>query len=225
MLAEGSIVPDTRLVLANAIYFKGDWLFPFATENTKLEPFFLLDGSQVEADQMAFSKPVTIPYYAGDGFQVVELPYQGEAFNMLVLVPDEGQFAAVEPGLDADFFEAVLSQLQAQSVSLNMPKFTFDSSFELKDTLSEMGMLAAFENADFSGITGDRSLAIGQVFHNAFVSVDEKGTEAAAATVVVMVETALIPAVSLTIDRPFMFFILHKPTGSLVFAGRLLDPR
>jgi len=145
---------------------------------------------------------------------------------MVILVPDEGQFGPFEDALDADRLEAIVQDLRYVQVALSMPKFKIESSLSLADALAAMGMPAAFSNdADFSGMTGNRDLAVSDVVHKAFVSVDESGTEAAAATAVIMKLTAM-PAepLTVTIDRPFIFAIRDMQTGSLLFVGRVVDP-
>jgi serpin B len=228
LIPEGAIDEMTRLVLANAIYFKADWLYPFEPNATRQEPFNLLDGSQVQAQMMSFKHPTQIPYLAGEDYQAIVLPYVGDTVSMLVLVPEAGSFSEFEAGLDADRLNTIVADLQPRMVALSLPKFSFESEYSLKDTLAAMGMPAAFDPglADFSGMDGTRSLYIGNVFHKAFVAVDEKGTEAAAATAVVIELAAapLGPEVVLDVDRPFIFFIRHNPTGAILFAGRLLDP-
>jgi serpin B len=177
---------------------------------------------------MSFKHPTQIPYLAGDGYQAIELPYVGDTVSMLVLVPDAGGFSEFEASLDDTQFNTILAGLQPRMVALSLPKFSFESEYSLKETLAEMGMPAAFDpgQADFSGMDGTRLLYIGNVFHKAFVAVDEKGTEAAAATAVVIELAAapLGPEVVLNVDRPFIFFIRHNPTGTILFAGRLLEP-
>lgn len=227
LIPQGQIAPDTRLVLTNAIYFKADWLQPFAKESTRDFPFQRLDGSQVNAPLMSFEHPQSLPYLAGPGFQAVELPYVGEQVAMLILVPDAGNFEAFESNLNAATIADISRNLDARTVALALPKFQFTSQFSLKDALTALGMRDAFNDgaADFSGMTGQRDLVISAVLHKAFVAVDEKGTEAAAATAVVMKELALmLPDISLVVDRPFIFAILDKPSGALLFVGRVLDP-
>jgi serpin B len=229
LIRQGAIDGMTRLVLANAIYFKADWLFPFNPDDTHDQPFHLLDGGEVMVPMMSHASifPTSFPYMADDGYQVVEIPYVGETVSMLVIVPDAGRFAEFEAGLDATRLEAIQAGLAPQNVSLRLPKFSFDSQFALKDTLARMGMPDAFDPdaADFSGMDGTRSLFIGDVFHKAFVAVDEKGTEAAAATAVIMALLAAMPAdIELTVDRPFVFAIIDKPSGAILFLGRVLDP-
>jgi serpin B len=165
-------------------------------------------------------------YTEGSGYQVVELPYDGRELSMVILLPQDGQFKAFEDSLDAKRVDAVIKGLMQQQVALTMPKFEFNSSFSLKELLAKMGMPVAFSsNADFSGMTGKRDLYISEVIHKAFVSIDEAGTEAAAATAVIMKATAM-PAkpIEVTIDRPFIFLIRDIKTGVVLFVGRVLNP-
>jgi serpin B len=226
LIPQGGVDSFTRLVLANAIYFKADWLYPFEKNNTQPMPFTLLDGSQVDTPMMSFNHAVVLPYLAGDTFQVVELPYVGESVSMLILVPAPDNFENFEATLDGTKVRDILSGLQPEQVSVVLPKFSFDVRFDLKDTLAGMGMPVAFDpsQADFSGMDGKRDLYIGNVFHKAFVAVDEKGTEAAAASAVVMELSAAMPGRMLVVDRPFIFLIRDQSTGSVLFVGRVLDP-
>jgi serpin B len=141
-------------------------------------------------------------------------------------VPDLGKFADFEASLSAQKVAAIREMLEERKVALLLPKFSFEQEFSLAETLQKMGMPAAFEpgRADFSGMDGEGMLAISDVFHKAFVTVDEKGTEAAAATAVIVFRGGLGPDVELTVDRPFVFIILDQNTGSVLFVGRVLDP-
>lgn len=227
LIPQGGIDEDTRLVLANAIYFYADWLIPFEKERTRPGPFTLLDGRQIEVPMMSRDQPTALRYAQYEGVQVVELPYTGNTAAMLILVPEAGKLAEFEAALDAERLEQVLAGLEPVQVDLVMPKFKFQSKYNLAGTLAGMGMPAAFDPdlADFSGMDGKRDLVIGDVFHQAFVAVDEKGTEAAAATAVVMKLTAMMMVdVKLMVDRPFVFLIRDIPTGTILFAGRVVDP-
>ena len=229
LIPSGAVTPDTRLVLTNAIYFNAAWLFPFERELTKPQPFTRLDGSKMDAQMMAIAGSERFSYGKGQGYQTVTLPYENSNLSMLVIVPDEGQFAQVEKSLDAKMLTAVQQDQHFQRVILKMPAFTFESEFSLAEQLKAMGMPAAFERdqADFSGMTGKRDLFISDVVHKAFVKVNEEGTEAAAATAVIMEATgAMQPEepVELTIDRPFIFFIIDQPTGAVLFIGRVVEP-
>ncbi len=225
LIPQGVIDALTRLVLTNAIYFNAPWTFPFDKEATQEGTFHLLDGADVQAPMMKLEE--TVSYAEVDGIRAVGLPYSDGQLSMVVLVPDEGQFEAFESGLDAATMDSVLDAMEMTPVALTMPKFEFDSSFSLGDTLAEMGMPSAFDPgaADFSGMDGARDLVITHILHKAFVSADEEGTEAAAATAVVVGLTAApSEPVELVVDRPFMFLIRDYPTGAILFLGRVLDP-
>jgi serpin B len=225
LIPEGVLNTDTRMALVNAIYFKADWLSPFDAESTQDAPFHLLNGSEVSVPTM--NKDAFIPYAKGDGWQAIELAYEGETAAMDILVPDEGRFEEIESGLDYEAASAILSSLQPTSVTLALPKFTFESEFGMDDQLKALGMTDAFDpdRADFSGMTDRKDLFISAVLHKAFIAVDEKGTEAAAATAVIVgVTSAPVFDVTLIIDRPFIFLIRDIPTGQILFVGRVLNP-
>ncbi len=217
----------TRLVLANAIYFKASWMFPFEKSATQDAPFTTLEDSQVSVPMMSLEKN-KLNYRKGDGYQVVALPYVDGNVDMLLLLPDTGKFSQFEASLDAARLQTILNGLQPTDVILKMPRFTVESSFSLGDTLSKMGMPDAFQagQADFSGMDGQPDLYLSSVIHKAYASVDEAGTEAAASTVAIMGLTAIMPGetVSLTIDHPFIFVIYDQPTQSILFAGRITNP-
>jgi serpin B len=226
-LIPGGVITDlTRLVLVNAIWFKASWAIPFDPDRTRDGPFRLLDGGDVSVPLM--HGDLRLPYAEGDGFQAVRLPYAGDA-SMLVIVPDSGRFQEVVDRLDASDLEAIRRAESEHLVELSMPKFEFRSQSPLKPALQELGMVAAFTEpslpggADFTGMTDARELFIHQVVHQAFITVDEEGTEAAAATAVIVGrESAPTPA-TVSIDRPFLFFIEHI-TGELLFIGQVTDP-
>jgi serpin B len=220
LFAKGTISSDTRLVLANAIYFKAEWETPFLV-GTEDSTFYLIDGSQVTVPMM--SRRASTRYVVGDGYQAMELPYKGERTSMVIFLPDEGRFEELEQGLSSEQIEAVLHTMDSTDVMLYMPKFEYETALELNDTLAAMGMPSAFISgqADFSGINGARSLFISYVVHKAFVAVDEMGTEAAAATGVAMAES--MPTV-VRADHPFVFFIRDMQSGTILFVGRMLNP-
>ncbi len=224
LIPEGVITSLTRLVLTNAIYFNAAWEYPFDEDMTADGPFYLLDGGQVSVPMMKQTE--AFGYTEGEGYQAVELQYDGNELSMVILLPEAGQFQASEEGLQAQQVCDIISSLQPAQVTLTMPRFEFDSEFSLKDTLAEMGMPIAFSgSADFSGMTGTPDLCISEVLHKAFVSVDEAGTEAAAATAVIVGETA-IPGqpVEVTIDHPFIFLIRDIETGAILFVGHVMNP-
>jgi len=225
LIPQGAIDEWTRLVLTNAIYFNAAWEHTFDEDMTADGPFYLLDGGQVTVPMMKQTE--SFGYTKGEGYQAVELLYDGGELSMVILLPEAGNFEAFEAGLQAQQVSDIISGLQPTEVALTMPRFEFDSEFSLKDTLADMGMPIAFSSgADFSGMTGNPELFISDVVHKAFVAVDEDGTEAAAATAVIMPTSAAPePAVEVTIDRPFVFLIRDIETGAILFVGRVLNPR
>jgi serpin B len=224
LIPPGAIDALTRLVLTNAIYFNAAWENPFDEDITADGPFYLLDGGQVSVPMMKQTE--WFGYTEGEGYQAVQLPYDGNELSMVILLPEAGNFQAFEEGLQAQQVCDIISDLQTTGVTLTMPKFEFDSEFSLADTLAGMGMPIAFSGAaDFSGMTGSPDLFISEVIHKAFVSVDEAGTEAAAATAVIMRMSAApgLP-VEVTIDHPFIFLIRDIETDAILFVGRVLNP-
>jgi len=224
LIPQGAIDEWTRLVLTNAIYFNAAWEYPFDEDITADGLFYLLDGGQITVPMMRQME--SFGYTEGEGYQAIELLYDGGELSMVILLPEAGEFEAFEEGLQAQQVSDIISDLQPTEVALTMPQFEFDSEFSLKDTLAGMGMPIAFSSAaDFSGMTGKPELFISDVVHKAFVAVDEAGTEAAAATAVITKLTAVPePPVEVTIDRPFIFLIRDIETGAILFVGRVLNP-
>ena len=224
LIPQGVITELTRLVLTNAIYFNAAWAYPFDEDMTADNPFYFLDGGQVIVPMMKQTE--SFGYTEGEGYQAVELPYDGDELSMVILLPEAGKFAAFEEGLQAQQVGDIIGNLQPTEVALTMPLFEFESEFSLTDTLAGMGMPIAFSSsADFSGMTGNPELFISDVVHKAFVAVDEAGTEAAAATAVPMELTAVPePPLDVPIDRPFIFLIRDIETGTILFVGRVLNP-
>ncbi len=225
LIPQGAIDTLTRLVLTNAIYFNAAWATPFKVEMTEDGPFHGLEGESVTVPMM--HQTASFGYAEGQGYQAVELPYDGYELSMVILLPEAGQFVEVESTLVAQEIDALLGRLNMQQVALTMPKFKVESSFSLVDALKALGMPSAFsEAANFSGMDGTRELFITDVLHKAFVDVDEEGTEAAAATAVIVGLKAAMPQepVEVTVDRPFMFLIRDMKTGAVLFVGRVMDP-
>jgi serpin B len=227
IVPEGVIGPDTPLVLANAIYFYGAWGNTFSPATN--DAFFLLDGTTVTVPLMA--QLDSLPYARGDGFQMIEFPYESSGFTFTVILPDEGQFATVESELDGEMLAAASSQGEHTWVRAYLPKFEFKDPTDLAATLQSMGMTDAFdaEQADFSGMVDGPPPApiyLQDVLHKAFISVDELGTEAAAATVVIPAVGGGNPEepLEVRIDRPFIFAIRDTQTGTLLFLGRVMNP-
>ncbi len=229
IIPEGAITPDSRLVLANAIWFYGAWRYQFDEGRTQDREFFLLDGGEISVPFMRQQED--FPYYSGDGFQAIELPYDESGFAFLILMPDDGEFEAFESSLHAGIIADIAGELERTDIVLSMPKFEFEFGAGLVDALKALGMIDAFEAgiADFSGMIGEgtsEELFISNILHKAFIKLDENGTEAAAATIVMVDGAAAAPEepLEVAIDRPFLFAIRDTETGTLLFIGRLLSP-
>lgn len=218
----------TRLVLVNAIYFKSLWKHEFNEKLTKQEPFFLAPDKKTDVALM--HQECTTNYYRGDQFQLLELPYQNYALSMLILLPNKVDgVAALERDLTNEKLAGWLEKMKTYKVTLTLPKFKVTSEFILNQQLEKMGMTSAFKagSADFSGMTSKERFVISRVIHKAYVDVNEKGTEAAAATAVV-VDGGGGPSpegkVEFRADHPFIFLIRDNKTGSILFQGRVTDP-
>lgn len=227
LLQPGSIGSDTRLVLVNAIYFNGAWLHPFQPEQTATGAFHKLDGSTSSVPLMHQTE--SFGYMADDLVQAVELPYDGGQVSMVVVLP-RGDFKSFESSFTSARAQSIFAGLQQREVRVSLPKFEIKgATVSLKPALQALGMKQAFTgDADFSGIVKPsvERIFIGDVLHQAFVKVDEKGTEAAAATAVVFkAGSAPVEVPSFVADKPFMFFVRDVPTGSVLFAGRVAAPQ
>ena len=224
----GIINEMTRLILANAIYFNADWISKFDKESTRDRTFILLDGSEITVPLMFQSSHYK--YNEGDGWQAIEMPYEGRSTSMVVILPEIDRFDEIERRLDDAMLEEIVGHSESLEVDLTLPKFEFEAAFALSNILRAMGMPSAFEVgvSDFSGMDGTNLLFIREVLHKAFVKVDEEGTEAAAATAVIM-ELGMAPlpedTVEFRADHPFIFLIRDINNGSILFLGRLMDPR
>ncbi len=229
LIPEGVVNDLTRLVLVNAIWFKASWVTQFDQSLTADGAFTTLAGDEVTVPMMRH-EDLRAMYMAGDGYQAVQLHYQGDA-SMILVVPDEGRFDEVAVRFDAALLAEIRTALTTFLVTLSMPRFEFRSEVGLKAALQQLGIEAAFTDpllpggADFTGMTPVRELVIHDVVHQAFISVDEEGTEAAAATAVVIGATSLPPSVELAADRPFFFVIEQTATGEPLFVGQVTDPR
>ena len=222
LVGPDNIDSSTRFVLTNAIYFNAAWASPFETKNTADADFTKADGSTVTVSMMHQSQETG--YVAGDGFQAVRLPYDGQELSMIAILPDPGTLADFEASLDAAKLEEIAGSLTQHDVEMSVPKFEFSGDFSLADTLSKMGMAGAFgPGADFSGITKADQLVLMDVLHKSYIKVNEAGTEAAAATAVVGGTTSIPEPASITLDHPFLFVIRDK-TGTLLFVGRVANP-
>jgi serpin B len=225
LIPDGALNAMTRLLLTNAIYFNAAWLLPFDEKATQNDSFDLLDGSEVQAPMMRQTE--SFGYLKAEDYEAVEMFYEGRELSMVILLPDESQFSAFEESLDSAQLQSILEQLSVQRLDLSMPKFKIDSSFGLADTLAGMGMPDAFDvvKADFSGMTGKPDLFITNVVHKAYVDVNEEGTEAAAATGVVMGLKSMPVGepIVVKVDHPFLFLIRDTQTGAVLFLGRVVQ--
>jgi len=226
LIPAGFLDSITILVLTNAIYFKGIWEWQFDESDTREGDFKIAPDNIVKTQMMNMRPDKAMFNYADTGdLRILELPYKGGKISMLILLPSEN-LDVIESTLTAEKLDEYKSQMKKTKMDLiSIPKFEFDTKYFMKKTLSALGMPTAFsQNADFSGMTGERDLFIDFVIHQAYVKVDEEGTEAAAATAVGMKLTAIEPANVFRADHPFIFIIQEKETGNILFFGRLVDP-
>ena len=227
IIPPGVLDSTTRLVLSNAIYFKGTWVKEFTKKDTHDAPFRMSPDKTITVDMMVRDdKDAKFNYYENEDLQVLEMLYKGEELSMLVLLPKDEDMAKLEQSLTAENLAEWREGLFERTIDVYMPKFKFETKYFMVETLSEMGMPTAFNPtvADFSGMTGGRDLFISQVIHQAFVDVNEEGTEAAAATVIVMELTTAGPMNNFRADHPFIFIIQERETGNILFMGRVVDP-
>jgi Serine protease inhibitor len=223
----------TRLVLTNAIYFKGVWLWQFDEKMTNNQKFFIRPDFSVEIPIMNMRpEKADFNYYEDETVQVLEMPYKGEKIVMIVVLPRQilsgRDLLSFESSLTEEKLKAYQTKMEKTKLdAIALPKFKLETKYFLNENLIDLGMSTAFSaKADFSKITGKKDLSISTVIHQAFVEVDEKGTEAAAATAVIMVKSAMgKPPKIFRADHPFLFYILDKETGTILFFGRVIDPR
>lgn len=225
LIPEGGISIMTRLVLTNAIYFNASWRAPFDEEDTAPGEFTLADGTAVSVPMM--SQTEYFGYGRYNDYLAVELPYLGNKLSMLILTGEGSAFESLQEELGPEFLANILNDMEHTRLDLSMPLFEFESEFNLKEALASLGMQQAFtQSADLSGMNGGGDLLISDVVHKAFISVDESGTEAAAATGVIVGVVSIPPdPVAVSLDSPFIFLIRDIETGAVLFTGRLMDPR
>jgi len=223
----GSLNSNSRLVITNAVYFKGKWVKQFDKELTRDEDFWITEERSVKVPMMRMTDPQSMFNYGEtESLQILELPYEGDALSMIILLPRAKDLRLIENGLNEEKFKEYLSLLSPNRVSVFLPRFTFENRYELTKILCELGMPNAFSpHADFSGIDGSRNLFIQTVVHQSYVDVNEEGTEAAAATGVAVGITAVRPKIPVfRADHPFIFVIQEKGTGNILFMGRVVEP-
>ena len=222
----------TRLILTNAIYFKGTWKIQFDEENTTKRDFLNSDGTQVSVDTMSLTGTEDLfNYTETEDLKILELEYKGSDLSMMILLPKEESLtdlSKIISSLNRDSYKEWLDEMTQKEVDLYLPKFKFETKYSLEEYLIDMGMIDAFSgiNADFSGMNEKEDLFISKVLHKAFVEVNEEGTEAAAATAVVMFTTSADPnntpkRIVVDCDQPFLFTIHHKETGTILFIGEV----
>jgi serpin B len=227
LISEGILNSMTRLVLTNAIYFKGNWARQFKENMTRDAPFTLIDGQKIDVPMM--NQKAEFGYMETETFQALELPYVDEELSMVILLPRKhDSLDEFEKTLTLENLTQWLTKIHKREVVVFVPKFKMTNQFSLASVLKSMGMKDAFSsNADFSGINGKRDLFISAVIHKAYVEVNEEGTEAAAATGVVMRLTSVGPAPipAFRADHPFLFLIRDNLSGSILFIGRVANPK
>ena len=224
LLPRGSVSPMTRMILTNAVYFSAKWEFPFRAGDTYDATFYLADGTEITAPTM--NRRLRVHYVEEDGLQAVALPYAGDEFAMTVVMPAQGNSPESISAAEYRDLRERLYEAQATSIDLALPKFDFATAANLIPLLRDLGVERVFrsEDADLSGITTElEGLFVSGVFHQANITVDEEGTTASAATGVVASVESAVPYVPF--NRPFLFAIEHVPTGTMLFTGRLADPR
>jgi serpin B len=227
LIGPGVLNAMTRLVLTNAIYFKGNWASQFEKDRTRDQPFTLVDGKQVQVPMM--NQQARFGYAETDALQALEIPYVGDELSMVVLLPRKTDgIKELQEQLTGENLSKWLGQIGKREVIVWMPKFKMTDKFDLSKTLQSMGMTDAFtQRADFSGMAGNRDLLISAVIHQAYVDINEEGTEAAAATGVTVSLTSVGPQTTpvFRADHPFLFLIRDKPSGSILFLGRAMNPQ
>lgn len=224
MINPSALSEYTRLVLTNAIYFKGLWANPFDSRDTFETDFKTTPSQTVKADMMRLHD-ITFNYTETNDLQILKLPYSGNDLSMIIVLPKENNVSIAESALSAVNLANWNSSLSEIKIEVNIPRFKFETKFTLNDVLKEMGMVDAFDPlvADFSGMDGTKNLYISSVLHNAFVEVNEEGTEAAAATSVIVGTTGINPNRFIA-DHPFVFLIQNEETGAILFMGKVTNP-
>lgn len=228
LIPRGALNGYTRLVITNAIYFRANWSSRFDPGDTANESFTLASGEKITVPMM--HQRGTFNYTENDELQALEMPYEGGRLSMLIILPRDNSPSGIERKLTPEFIRELREGMKPELVDVTVPKFRFEASYSLKKPLIDMGMGDAFsDGANFSGITDAERLFISDVIHKTFISVAENGTEAAAATAVIIV-AASAPGEEpeykvFKADHPFLFLIVDRETGAVLFMGRLMDPR
>ncbi len=229
LIGPNGLSSETRLVLTNALYFHASWSEPFDANATSDGPFYDLSGAEVRAEMMYQARD--LPYSEGDGYQLVDLPYAWDQLALTVVLPASGRFGEIRAAMNDEWLAQARASISPMRVRLTLPKFRFSwGTASLKEPLQQLGMIDAFDGAlaDLTGMNPSGNLHIEDVLHQAQIIVDEAGTEAAAATAVIVNRdsSVILPPpdeITVTVDRPFLFFI-RDSTGLLLFSGQVTDP-
>jgi serpin B len=227
MLSNGDISPLTRLILTNAIYFKGDWQYQFPKENTQEKTFEIAPNDTVDTPMMKlYDDDIQLKYLETDHLQVLELPYESDELSMIIFLPKESTISILDSMLTYDNFTQWKNSLTNTNVEVLLPKFKLETEYKINQALMDMGMRVPFtSDADFSGMNGNRDLFLEKVLHKAFIEVNEEGTEAAAATSVHMSLTAWPNDIVFNANHPFTFLIQQQETGTILFMGKVCNPQ
>jgi serpin B len=224
LLTSSDIHPLTKMILTNAIYFNGDWLYKFNRDHTTELDFETSHGNTVKVPMMSLAE-AELNYAETDDIQILELPYKDEELSMLIVLPKENDLAAVEQMIDRETLVSWQESFSQTTVDVSLPKFTMETEYRLKEYLIDLGMQIPFTmDADFSGMNGNQDLFIEKVLHKAYIEVNEEGTEAAGTTSVHMVLKGGPEGVVFNADHPFILLILQKETGLILFIGKMCNP-
>ncbi|MCK5024607.1 MAG: serpin family protein [Thermoplasmata archaeon] len=231
LLSPSSITPETYLVLTNAIYFLSDWKYQFDVNATENRSFQTSGQENIMVETMNMNDAeISLNYSENGDVQMLQLPYMEEELSMYIMLPKDDDIASLESKLDYEYMNNLKDDMSQEWMNIYLPKFEFEQKYNLVNNLANMGMPTAFgSGADFSGITSDTSLVISDVIHQSFVKVDEEGTEAAAATAVIMQDNSVGSGstpqpILFDADHPFIFFIQHESTGQILFMGKVGNP-
>ena len=225
LIPADGVSTSTRLVLTNALWFKANWATPFPPLGTAAQAFINRGGLSSSVPFM--NQQLSLPYAQVDGCQAADIPYAGGNLSMLVIMPTSGSFDSFASTLTPTLLGDITSHLSGKTIAFSLPKFSFTLAVPMGDILKSLGMTVPFDSvlADFSGIDGKPDLFVGEIFHQAFVNVDEVGTEAAAATAISVTTATVVspPDLTLTIDHPFIFLIRDRQTGLILFMGKVVS--
>ncbi len=225
LVSPDSIDPLTALILTNAIYFKGTWIHEFDPAATFNSDFEITPERTITVPMMHTSLEINCNYTETDDAQIIELPYKGEKISIIIVLPKENNISLAETMITPSNISTWVRDFNDILVDVSLPKFTFKTEYDLKKILIDMGLNTSFtQNADFSGMTGQKDLMIDKVIHKAFIEVNEEGTEAAAATTVHMVLTSVPQTIQFDANHPFVYFLYDRETGTILFMGEVVDP-